>query len=98
MFSERVARTRAAYTAFLDTPLSSHLEAHIAADPRQAALALFQRTARGVPAYAAFLREQGVDPSTVRSFHNPSDTEDAVYVCVGGAGGYVGRDGLQPDG
>ena len=39
-----------------------------------------------------------VDPSTVRSFHNPSDTEDAVYVCVGGAGGYVGRDGLQPDG
>jgi mannose-6-phosphate isomerase-like protein (cupin superfamily) len=38
-----------------------------------------------------------VDPATVRSFRNVSDTEDAVYVCVGGAGGYVGRDGILPD-
>jgi mannose-6-phosphate isomerase-like protein (cupin superfamily) len=38
-----------------------------------------------------------VDPSTIRSMRNPSDTEDAVYVCVGGAGGYVGRDGLLPE-
>lgn len=38
-----------------------------------------------------------VDPSTVRRMRNPSDSEDAVYVCVGGAGGYVGRDGLLPD-
>ena len=37
-----------------------------------------------------------VDPSTVRSFRNVSDSEDAVYVCVGGAGGYVGRDGKLP--
>jgi quercetin dioxygenase-like cupin family protein len=37
-----------------------------------------------------------VDPSTVRSMRNTSDSEDAVYVCVGGAGGYVGRDGLVP--
>jgi uncharacterized cupin superfamily protein len=35
-----------------------------------------------------------VDPSTVRSLRNTSETEDAVYVCVGGAGGYVGRDGV----
>jgi uncharacterized cupin superfamily protein len=39
-----------------------------------------------------------VDPATVRSFRNVSDTEEAVYVCVGGAGGYVGRDGLLPKG
>jgi uncharacterized cupin superfamily protein len=39
-----------------------------------------------------------VDPETVRSFRNVSETEDAVYVCVGGAGGYVGRDGLLPEG
>jgi mannose-6-phosphate isomerase-like protein (cupin superfamily) len=39
-----------------------------------------------------------VDPSTVRQMRNTSETEDAVYVCVGGAGGYVGRDGLLPDG
>jgi mannose-6-phosphate isomerase-like protein (cupin superfamily) len=38
-----------------------------------------------------------VDPSTVRSVRNTSDTDDAVYVCIGGAGGYVGRDGLVPD-
>jgi uncharacterized cupin superfamily protein len=38
-----------------------------------------------------------VDPSTVRSLRNVSDSEDAVYVCVGGAGGYVGRDGLLPE-
>jgi mannose-6-phosphate isomerase-like protein (cupin superfamily) len=39
-----------------------------------------------------------VDPPTVRSFRNVSGSEDAVYLCVGGAGGYVGRDGLVPDG
>jgi mannose-6-phosphate isomerase-like protein (cupin superfamily) len=39
-----------------------------------------------------------VDASTVRSMRNVSEQEDAVYVCVGGAGGYVGRDGLLPEG
>ena len=39
-----------------------------------------------------------VDAATVRSFRNVSDSDDAVYVCVGGAGGYVGRDGLLPQG
>ena len=42
-----------------------------------------------------FLR---VDAATVRSMRNPSDTEEAVLVAVGGAGGYVGRDGLLPEG
>jgi uncharacterized cupin superfamily protein len=37
-----------------------------------------------------------VDPATVRSFRNASGSEDAVYLAVGGAGGYVGRDGLLP--
>jgi uncharacterized cupin superfamily protein len=35
-----------------------------------------------------------VDPATVRSLRNTSDSEDATYFCVGGADGYVGRDGL----
>ena len=39
-----------------------------------------------------------VDPSTVRQVRNTSPTEEAVYVCVGGAGGYVGRDGKIPEG
>ena len=39
-----------------------------------------------------------VDASTVREMRNPSDSEDAVYVIVGGKGGYVGRDGRLPEG
>jgi uncharacterized cupin superfamily protein len=34
-----------------------------------------------------------VDPTTVRRLRNTSDSEDAMYFCVGGANGYVGRDG-----
>lgn len=36
-----------------------------------------------------------VAPQTVRSFRNAGD-DDLIYVCVGGAGGYVGRDGRRP--
>lgn len=39
-----------------------------------------------------------VDPSTVRKVRNPSDSEEAVYVVVGGKDGYVGRDGRLPEG
>jgi quercetin dioxygenase-like cupin family protein len=38
-----------------------------------------------------------VDAPTVRSVRNVSDTDEAVYVVVGGKDGYVGRDGRQPD-
>jgi uncharacterized cupin superfamily protein len=37
-----------------------------------------------------------VDPGTTRSLRNTSDSAEAVYFCVGGAGGYVGRDGVTP--
>ena len=37
-----------------------------------------------------------VDAATVRSVGNVGDT-DAVFVSVGGEGGYVGRDGVRPD-
>jgi quercetin dioxygenase-like cupin family protein len=39
-----------------------------------------------------------VDPSTVRKVRNTSDSDDLVYVIVGGKDGYVGRDGRQPEG
>lgn len=39
-----------------------------------------------------------VDASTVRQVRNASETEEAVFLCVGGEGGYVGRDGKRPDG
>lgn len=38
-----------------------------------------------------------VDAATVRQIRNHGP-EDAVYVIVGAAGGYVGRDGKQPEG
>jgi mannose-6-phosphate isomerase-like protein (cupin superfamily) len=47
------------------------------------------------------LREGGaarVDASTVRKTRNASDSEDLVYLVVGGKGGYVGRDGRAPEG
>jgi uncharacterized cupin superfamily protein len=37
-----------------------------------------------------------VDAPTVRSLRNTSETDEAVYLCVGGEGGYVGRDGQVP--
>jgi mannose-6-phosphate isomerase-like protein (cupin superfamily) len=37
-----------------------------------------------------------VDPPTLRRLRNVSDTEEATYFCVGGAGGYAGRDGVRP--
>jgi uncharacterized cupin superfamily protein len=37
-----------------------------------------------------------VDAPTVRVVRNPSESEEAVYLCAGGAGGYVGRDGQTP--
>jgi mannose-6-phosphate isomerase-like protein (cupin superfamily) len=38
-----------------------------------------------------------VDPRTVRRVRNLGD-EEAVYVCAGGADGYVGRDGIAVEG
>src|SRR3954463_13687198 len=38
-----------------------------------------------------------VDAATVRMLRNAGD-EEAVYVVVGGADGYVGRDGRLPEG
>jgi mannose-6-phosphate isomerase-like protein (cupin superfamily) len=39
-----------------------------------------------------------VAPETTRKVTNLSDSDDAVYLVVGGAGGYVGRDGRLPEG
>jgi len=38
-----------------------------------------------------------VDSATVRKIRNTGEAE-AVYVCVGGKGGYIGRDGRVPEG
>jgi mannose-6-phosphate isomerase-like protein (cupin superfamily) len=38
-----------------------------------------------------------VDPATIRRMRNVGEG-DAVYICAGGADGYVGRDGQVPEG
>lgn len=58
---------RAAFEAFLRTPLGETLDAHAAADADAAALAHFASVAREVPAYASLLAEHGVDPRSVTS-------------------------------
>jgi phenylacetate-CoA ligase len=52
------------------TELESFLAARSAPpqDPRERVVELFHRVAASVPAYRAFLREQGVDPAVVRTF------------------------------
>jgi hypothetical protein len=45
----------------------------------------------------AHLGDLGDGPG-FRKIRNLSDSDDAVYVIVGGKGGYVGRDGQLPDG
>lgn len=65
----RAARAAAAPRAlqrFVDTDLDRLLAERAAGDPMPAMLDLFHRTAAEVPAYAAFLRERGIDPASVR--------------------------------
>ena len=38
-----------------------------------------------------------VDAATVRRMGNPGEA-DCTYLCIGGKGGYVGRDGQRPEG
>jgi len=62
----RAARSLAAMQRFVETDLDRLLDERAGADPMPALLGLFQRAAAGVPAYAALLREHGIDPASVR--------------------------------
>jgi phenylacetate-CoA ligase len=60
--------TLAAWRAFLETPLETTLHRHAEVAPEQAALDLFHSVAATVPAYQAFLAEQGIAPESIRSY------------------------------
>ena len=64
---KRSQQAIAALHSFLDTPLEIVLSLHIERAPEQAALALFHTVAATVPAYRAFLAEQGLDPSAIHT-------------------------------
>jgi phenylacetate-CoA ligase len=64
---QQSARAGEALRQFLATPLDRLLERAERQDPAETALALFRDVAATVPAYRAFLAEQGVDPAAVRT-------------------------------
>jgi phenylacetate-CoA ligase len=61
----RSAHFTEALGAFIATPLDRLLEPLPASDPAQGALALFHRVVAEVPAYRAFLADNGVDPGAI---------------------------------
>jgi phenylacetate-CoA ligase len=63
----RTADLRSLWDAFIATPAPALLRQHARTAPDEGVLALFQDAASSVPAYAAFLREHGVDAGAVRT-------------------------------
>lgn len=60
-------RALEAFQQFLATPLDVVLQRAETHDPALAAVALFQQVAARVPAYRAFLREHGIDPTRIQT-------------------------------
>jgi phenylacetate-CoA ligase len=65
--SEQSRRAMTALQTFLATPLDQVLHSHGETTPEQAALELFHAVVDSVPAYRAFLAEQGIDSSAIRT-------------------------------
>jgi phenylacetate-CoA ligase len=61
---------REAFDAFLGTPVDALLREHAARPAGEGVLALFRDAAENVPAYGAFLRENGVDAKSVSMLTN----------------------------
>ena len=66
MNDEQSRRATMSMNSFLTTPLDAILGRHVEFAPEQSVLALFHAVAATVPAYRAFLAEQGVDPAAIR--------------------------------
>ena len=63
-------RVITAFHDFLNTPLTVRLEQHRHFSPEATALALFQSVTKTVPAYQAFLKEYGIDPTSIETFED----------------------------
>lgn len=60
-------RAQGAFRDFLNTPLDELLERHLRIPPIRQALSLFRDVVESVPAYSAFLKEQGIDPAAIQT-------------------------------
>lgn len=56
-----------AFSTFLHTPLETKLQQHLKTEPAIAALQLFHNVAATVPAYKAFLTQNGIDPNQIQT-------------------------------
>lgn len=65
---ERSQQVLSAFQTFLTTPLPAQLARHHHTDPQTAVVELFHTVVSKVPAYRAFLAEQGIDPATIQTF------------------------------
>ncbi|MBD1808958.1 phenylacetate--CoA ligase family protein [Microcoleus sp. FACHB-SPT15] len=63
-------RAITAFQDFLNTPLETLLEQHQHVSSPASALALFHSVATTVPAYQAFLREQGIEPTSIQTLED----------------------------
>jgi phenylacetate-CoA ligase len=70
MREEKRHRAVTAFQAFLTTSLETQLEQHQNTSPEAAALALFHDVAAHVPAYKAFLTEQGISYKSIQTFED----------------------------
>jgi phenylacetate-CoA ligase len=80
MYPPRSQQILDAFQTFLTTPLATRLQHSIQADWEKSVLDLFHQTVATVPAYAAFLRAQGIDSATIQTIadfqHLPLTTKD----------------------
>lgn len=67
MYPDRAAQASSALQLFVRSDLAQQLESHGSHEPTRHLLELFERSQKSVPAYAKFLREQGVDPTRIRT-------------------------------
>jgi phenylacetate-CoA ligase len=70
MREEQRHRAVTAFQAFLTTPLEEQLRRHQTTSPESAALALFHDVVTHVPAYRAFLTQQGISYNSIQTFEN----------------------------
>ncbi len=70
MRAEQSQRAFRAFQEFLSVPLEVRLEQHQNTSSESTALALFHDVAATVPAYRAFLTEQGVDPASIQTIED----------------------------
>jgi phenylacetate-CoA ligase len=70
MQEEQRHRAVTAFQEFLTTPFEEKLKRHQTTSPESAVLALFHDVAARVPAYRAFLAQQGIDDRSIQTFED----------------------------